>query len=105
MQKPDWHKDIITEPADDYVADFVAGISRLKLVTASKIMVNPKQHSATFGALPDDAPVAAPDDDLDTIVGLSTGTDLPVIIKSDKKIVGVVTKDTLLKGLQGGTQQ
>ena len=98
-------EDIITEPADDYVADFVAGISRLKLVTASKIMVNPKQHSATFGALPDDAPVAAPDDDLDTIVGLSTGTDLPVIIKSDKKIVGVVTKDTLLKGLQGGTQQ
>ncbi|EHI48887.1 glycine betaine/L-proline transport ATP binding subunit [SAR116 cluster alpha proteobacterium HIMB100] len=98
-------EDIVTEPADDYVADFVAGISRLKLVTASKIMVNPKQHIAANGAIPDGAPVAAPEDDLDTLVGLSTGTDLPVIIKSDSKTVGVVTKDTLLKGLQGGTQE
>ena len=98
-------EDIVTEPADDYVADFVAGISRLKLVTASKIMVNPKQHIAAKGAIPDGAPVAAPEDDLDTLVGLSTGTDLPVIIKSDSKTVGVVTKDTLLKGLQGGTQE
>ena len=98
-------EDIVTEPADDYVADFVAGISRLKLVTASKIMVNPKQHIVANGAIPDGAPVAAPEDDLDTLVGLSTGTDLPVIIKSDSKTVGVVTKDTLLKGLQGGTQE
>ena len=98
-------EDIVTEPADDYVADFVAGISRLKLVTASKIMVNPKQHIAANGAIPDGAPVAAPEDDLDTLVGLSTGTDLPVIIKSDSKTVGIVTKDTLLKGLQGGTQE
>ena len=98
-------EDIVTEPADDYVADFVAGISRLKLVTASKIMVNPKQHIAANGAIPDGAPVAAPEDDLDMLVGLSTGTDLPVIIKSDSKTVGVVTKDTLLKGLQGGTQE
>ena len=43
-----------------------------------------------------------PDDDLDTLIGLSTGTDLPVIIKSDNKAIGVVSKDTLLRGLQGG---
>ena len=98
-------EDIVTEPADDYVADFVAGISRLKLVTASKIMVNLKKHVSDYGAIPDGAPIAAPDDDLDTIVGLSTGTDLPVIIQADNKTVGVVTKDTLLKGLQGGTQE
>ena len=98
-------EDIVTEPADDYVADFVAGISRLKLVTASKIMVNPKKHVSDYGAIPDGAPIASPDDDLDTIVGLSTGTDLPVIIQADNKTVGVVTKDTLLKGLQGGTQE
>ncbi len=98
-------EDIVTEPADDYVADFVAGISRLKLVTASKIMVNTKKHVSNYGAIPDEAPIAATDDDLDTIVGLSTGTDLPVIIQADNKTVGVVTKDTLLKGLQGGTQK
>ena len=98
-------EDIVTEPADDYVADFVAGISRLKLVTASKIMVDPEQHVSDYGEIPDGAPVAAPEDDLDTIVGLSTGTDLPVIIQADNKTVGVVTKNTLLKGLQGGTQE
>ena len=94
-------EDIVTEPADEYVADFVAGISRLKLVTASKIMVDPKKHTSKFGAIPKGAPEAAPEDDLDTIVGLSTGTELPVVIKSENKAVGVITKDTLLQGLQG----
>ena len=97
-------EDIVTAPADDYVADFVAGISRLKLVSAGKIMKSADEHKAAFGALPKSAPVAQPEDDLDTLVSLSTGTDDPVIIKSDGKIVGVVTKDTLLHGLQGGDQ-
>jgi len=94
-------EDIVTEPADEYVADFVAGISRLKLVTASKIMVDPKKHTSKFGAIPKGAPEAAPEDDLDTIIGLSTGTELPVVIKSENRAVGVITKDTLLQGLQG----
>ena len=95
-------EDIVTAPADDYVADFVAGISRLKLVSASKIMVEIDKHIAQFGDLPKDCPSAQPDDDLDTLIGLSTGTDLPVIIKADDKAIGVVSKDTLLRGLQGG---
>ena len=93
---------IVTAPADDYVADFVAGISRLKLVSAAKIMVEIDKHIAQFGNLPKDCPSAQPDDDLDTLIGLSTGTDLPVIIKADDKAIGVVSKDTLLRGLQGG---
>ncbi|MCV3272162.1 quaternary amine ABC transporter ATP-binding protein [Roseobacter sinensis] len=99
-------EDIVTAPADDYVADFVAGISRLKLVSASKIMVNPDAHAAAHGPI-DPAksyPVASPEDDLDSLVGLSTGADLPVLIKHDDSIVGIVTKDTLLKGLQGGAE-
>ncbi|MGC6412757.1 MAG: quaternary amine ABC transporter ATP-binding protein [Candidatus Puniceispirillaceae bacterium] len=95
-------EDIVTAPADDYVADFVAGISRLKLVSASKIMVPADEHKKMHGALPEGGPEARPEDDLDTLVSLSTGTDLPVIIKADGKAVGVVTKDTLLRGLQGG---
>ena len=95
-------EDIVTAPADDYVADFVAGISRLKLVSASKIMVPADEHEKIHGTLPEGGPEARPEDDLDTLVSLSTGTDLPVIIKADGKAVGVVTKDTLLRGLQGG---
>ena len=94
-------EDIVTAPADDYVADFVAGISRLKLVSAAKIMVPPDKH----GPLADgDHPVAHPEDDLDTLVGLSTGSELPVLIKDGDALVGVVSKDTLLTGLQGGAE-
>ena len=98
-------EDIVTAPADDYVADFVAGISRLKLVSASKIMVPIAQHEANFGPLDtgEDHPVASPEDDLDQLVGLSTGTPHPVLIKSGGATIGVVTKDTLLTGLQGNS--
>ncbi|MEL7097733.1 MAG: betaine/proline/choline family ABC transporter ATP-binding protein [Pseudomonadota bacterium] len=97
-------EDIVTDPADDYVADFVAGISRLKLVSAAKIMITKDEYEAKFGPAgnPADGPVAAPTDDLDTLVGLSTGSDRPVLIISDDRCVGVVTKDALLRGLQGG---
>ncbi len=96
-------EDIVTAPADDYVADFVAGISRLKLVSASKIMVAVEKHVARHGPIDDarDYPAARPEDDLDTLVELSTGTELPVLIRHDGNTVGIVTKDTLLHGLQG----
>lgn len=100
-------EDIVTAPADDYVADFVAGISRLKLVSAAKIMVAPDLYQAKHGPLDHTLPhpVAIPADDLDTLVGLSTGTDLPVLIKHDGATVGVVNKDTLLHGLQGSNDE
>lgn len=99
-------EDIVTAPADDYVADFVAGISRLKLVSAAKIMVSPDEFAARNGPIDqsNDYPEARPDDDLDTLVGLSTGADLPVLIKDDHTLVGVVSKNTLLRGLQGGSE-
>lgn len=95
-------EDIVTAPADDYVADFVAGISRLKLVSAAKIMVPLAEHEAKHGAINAAAyPEARPEDDLDTLVELSTHADLPVLIKSDGQTIGVVDKNTLLTGIQG----
>ena len=67
-------------------------------------MKSADEHQSLFGALPKEAPKASPEDDLDTLVSLSTGTDMPVVIEADGKVVGVVTKDTLLQGLQGGEQ-
>ena len=99
-------EDIVTSPADDYVADFVAGISRLKLVSAAKIMVAREAHESRYGPIDLSLvhPTASPEDDLDTLVGLSTGAELPVLIQSDGNIVGVVSKDTLLRGLQGSSE-
>ncbi|GMG83142.1 glycine betaine/L-proline ABC transporter ATP-binding protein [Paralimibaculum aggregatum] len=100
-------EDIVTAPADDYVADFVAGISRLKLVSAAKIMVPPGAFEAQHGPLDlaRDHPVARPEDDLDRLVELSTHADLPVLIKAEDKVLGVVDKNTLLHGLQGSSTE
>lgn len=94
---------IVTEPADDYVADFVAGISKLKLIFAHTVMQPVEQYEKEVKKLPalDKCPKATPDDDLDTLVGVSVGQDNPIVIMSDSKPVGVVTKDALLRGIQG----
>ena len=96
-------EDIVTNPADDYVADFVGGISKLKLVFAHTVMIPVAKHEATDGPLSDlDAlPSAGTEDDLDTLVGLSVGHDRPVVIRDAGAPVGVVTKDALLRAIQG----
>lgn len=96
-------EDIVTQPADDYVADFVAGISKLKLVFAHTVMQPVAKYEKTVKKLPalKNCPKAGPEDDLDTLVGLSVDQDYPIIIMDDDKAVGVVTKDALLRGIQG----
>lgn len=95
-------EEIVTEPADDYVADFVSGISKLDLVTAARVMqpfdefrcVNGKVNTA-------DWPVARPDDKLNTLVDLAIDAENPIIVQADGVNIGVVTKKTLLRGIQG----
>ena len=96
-------EDIVTNPADEYVADFVKGISRLKLVFAHTVMISIDQYNTE-----NDKPCdfegwqrAGHDADLDSLVNKSIGQDNPIIIEDDGKPVGVVTKDTLLRGIQG----
>ena len=96
-------EDIVTKPADKYVADFVAGISKLKLIFAHTVMMPIAQYEKQYKKLPaiKNCPQADTEDDLDTLVGLSINQDKPVVIMSDGKPVGVVTKDALLRGIQG----
>ena len=93
---------IVTEPADDYVAEFVGGISKLDLVTAARIMQPIAWYRQAHGAADIAAwPVAAPEDKLNTLVDLAVGTDHPILIAADGAPVGVVTKSALLRGIQG----
>jgi glycine betaine/proline transport system ATP-binding protein len=93
---------IVTEPADDYVAEFVAGISKLDLVTAARIMQPVEQYQQTNGGADLFTwPVARPEDKLNTLVDLAVGTESPILIKSGDQPVGVVTKRALLRGIQG----
>ena len=93
-------EEIVTQPTDDYVADFVAGISRLKLVRARTIM----------GPLPTDLPSdidqwpqAELDCDLDYLTNLAVQTNNPIVIQDEsRRAVGLIDHSTLLRGIQGG---
>ncbi|MEL7149192.1 MAG: betaine/proline/choline family ABC transporter ATP-binding protein [Pseudomonadota bacterium] len=91
-------EEIVTQPADEYVREFVQGISRLKLVRAHTIMEPLSDGEAqTLNG----APRAAGDSDLDALIDLSVGTAGPIIITEDGRDVGQVSKETLLRGIQG----
>lgn len=90
-------------PADDYVADFVAGISRLKLVFAHSIMESIEAYKANGANSLDGAPRVREDTDLDHLIDVAVETDGPmVVIDGDQKEIGIITKADLLHGIQGG---
>jgi glycine betaine/proline transport system ATP-binding protein len=98
-------EEIVTAPADDYVADFVAGISKLDLISAGKIMEPVERYVQRRGPIAEDGwPEASPDQSLDDLVNLSIATQHPIIVKLDGQTVGVVTKNALLRGIQGHTE-
>ena len=93
---------IVMEPNDSYVADFVAGISKLHLVTAARIMESMTDYEERAGPLSKSGLLTAyPDDTLDRLAELSIDTDAPLIIEEDGKRIGVVTKKALIRGIQG----
>ncbi len=99
-------EEIVTEPVDDYVADFVAGISKLQLVTAQKIMQPIDLYEKSYPPLDrKNCFVAQLNDNLDRLVDLSIDTDDPILIEHDGATVGVVTKRNLLRGIQGKQEQ
>ena len=93
-------EDIVTKPADDYVKDFVEGISRLKLVFAHSIMEDINSYN---GAPLDGAHRVPHGTDLDHLIDISTETDQPIVVQNDDGVdIGIIDKSTLLKGIQGG---
>lgn len=88
---------IVMNPIDDYVREFVQGISKLKFVQAHSIM-------KPLNSVPD-VPKAAlrttHDSTLDHLIDLSTQSDLPVVITDNSVDVGIINKTTLLRGIQG----
>jgi len=99
-------EEIVTQPADDYVADFVAGISKLELISAGKIMEPVAAFEQRRGTqIAQDWPVADPTHSLDQLLNLSIKTQHPIIVTAEGKPVGVVTKNALLRGIRGETAQ
>ena len=94
-------EDIVMNPADEYVREFVQGISKLKLVKAHSIM----EPLAKYKGPTEGAPRADVEADLDQLIDHAVGTELPVIITENDVDVGVVTKPRLLRGIQGGKDE
>ena len=96
-------EEIVTKPKDDYVRDFVDGISKLKLVFANSIMVPFSEFKPTIDQDLESAPRASSEASLDDLIDISAATTQPVVIQDrDARDIGVVDKTTLLKGIQGG---
>ncbi|MEM7774680.1 MAG: betaine/proline/choline family ABC transporter ATP-binding protein [Pseudomonadota bacterium] len=97
-------EDIVMNPADDYVAEFVAGISRLKVVRAHAVM----QPLQVFGHLTPDMRAEAPrvneSESLSTLIRLAIDDDAPILVEDGGVDVGVITRADLLKTVVEGTE-
>ncbi|WP_299951428.1 glycine betaine/L-proline ABC transporter ATP-binding protein [uncultured Ruegeria sp.] len=96
-------EEIVTQPADGYVRDFVDGISKLKLVFAHSIMVPIDEYKPSRPINFDESPRTHHGTDLDHLIDIAITTDNVIIITDDDgSDIGVVDRATLLKGIQGG---
>ena len=94
---------IVTDPADDYVRDFVEGISKLKLVYAHSIMDDLASYSPGPGEDLAKASRVPHDRDLDSLIDIAVDTGQPIVVQDDAGAeVGIIDRTTLLKGIKGG---
>ena len=97
-------EEIVVSPADNYVADFVKGISRLKVVQAKSIMQPIKSFENKNGKLPNDLQAVNEYDLLSKLIETSASRDKPIIVNdSQNKTIGVISQSDLLKAvIEGG---
>ena len=96
-------EDIVTNPADDYVRDFVQNISKLKLVFAHTIQESISDYRAKHNEDLAQSPRVSQDVDLDHLVDVAVTTDNPIVTTNEAGTdVGVVTKVRLLQGIKSG---
>jgi len=98
-------EEIVVNPADEYVADFVKGISRLKVVQAKTIMQPVKDYENKFGPLDNDSEIVSENDVLSKLIETSISKDKPIFVsdKNNQKI-GVISQSDLLKAVIEGSE-
>ncbi len=93
-------EDIILNPADEYVSDFVAGISKLNMVFAHSVMTPVDRFKADHGDLPKDAQVAHPEMDLSALMDLAVEGSGIVKVVADGSTVGVINRTGLIRAIK-----
>ncbi|WP_245629445.1 quaternary amine ABC transporter ATP-binding protein [Kiloniella spongiae] len=98
-------EDIVMNPVDDYVSDFVAGISRLKVVRAHAVMQALSDYEGKNGSLSENAKEFSEDADLGVLIEAAIETENPAaIVDQAGKRIGVVTRADLLRTVIEGTE-
>ncbi len=97
-------EDIVMHPADDYVADFVAGISRLKIVRAHAVMQPLEKYVARVGQPSDKAPRVNENESLSRLIQLAIDDDAPIVVLDDGVEVGVITRPDILQTVIEGAE-
>lgn len=97
-------EDIVMNPADDYVSDFVAGISRLKIVKAHAIMKPLDAYIQANGQIPDNSPMANEDASLSELIQLAIDNETPIVIEDQGKQVGVINRAYILQTVIDGAE-
>jgi glycine betaine/proline transport system ATP-binding protein len=99
-------EEIVMDPKDSYVADFVKGISRLEVVKAKSIMRPIDEFTKKYGAIPKNAIRMKEDDDLSSLIESSVSSDKPIVISNPSgQDIGVVSQKDLLVSIVEGQDE
>ena len=98
-------EEIVVNPSDEYVADFVKGISRLKVVQAKTIMQPLEQYKKNFGQNLSNNEKVNENDILSKLIETSVSKDKPIVVVNDHNTeVGIITQSDLLKAVVEGNE-
>ena len=91
---------IVLSPADAYVTDFVAGMSRLNLLRAHSLMTPLAAYEQAHGAVAADAQQMADTSLLSRLIEQATTSNTPIVITNGLgQRVGVITRTDLLRAV------
>ncbi len=96
-------EDIVSKPADDYIADFVKDISTLGIIRAHTIMEPLESLNGSDDSDRAALPRVLHDCDLDQIVEVASRTDDPILVTGDDgSDIGILSRRAILTAIGGG---
>ena len=95
-------EDIVLNPDDEYVSEFVRGVSKTRVMGAASIMATPSgEDRSRFSGYPQ----ASPTTRVDELIPLAAQSDAPIaVIADDGSLLGVITRTGLLNSLAESQQ-
>jgi hypothetical protein len=97
-------EETVMRPTDDYVADFVAGILRLKVVHAYAVMQPIEAYIAANGPIPESAPRVNGGEHLINLINLAFQDNNAILVQNAGADVAVITRADLLRTVIEGTE-